>query len=124
MKQDIRTVKSIEDWIRYFSDNLNWDIDFDEIDDIDDISYEYTPEELGLKPESCAKIRSLKQMAPLTNDQIWGIFFVEFEWTRFEITALRRILSTLIPRKLKYLPDLKTCNLNHPPFSSSSCCRD
>lgn len=119
MKQDIRKVKNIEDWIRYFSDNLDWDIDFDEIDDIDDISYEYTPEELGLKPESCAKIRSLKQLRPLTNDQPWGIFCVEFEGNRFEITALRRILSTQIPRRRRYVTDRRTWNLNDLLFICS-----
>lgn len=119
MKQDIRKVKNIEDWIRYFSDNLDWDIDFDEIDDIDDISYEYTPEELGLKPESCAKIQSLKQLQPLTNDQPWGIFCIEFEGKRFEITALRRILSSLIPRKRRYVTDRKTWNLNDLLFICS-----
>lgn len=119
MKQDIRTVKSIEDWIRYFSDNLGWYIDFDEIDDIDDITYQYTAEDLGLKPESFAKVKSLKQMAPLTNDQPWGVFCVEFEGKRFEITALRRILSTLIPRKRRYITDRKTWNLNDLLFICS-----
>ncbi len=119
MKQDIRTVKSIEDWIRYFSDNLGWYIDFDEIDDIDDITYQYTAEDLGLKPESFAKVKSLKQMAPLTNDQPWGVFCVEFEGKRFEVTALRRILSTLIPRKRRYITDRKTWNLNDLLFICS-----
>ena len=119
MKQDIRKVKSIEDWIRYFSDNLGWEIDFDEIDDLDDITYDYEPEELGLKPESCAKIQSLKQLQPLTSDQPWGIFCIEFESKRFEITALRRILSSLIPRKRKYETEHKVWNLNDLLFICS-----
>lgn len=119
MKQDIRKVKSIEDWIRYFSDNLGWEIDFDEIDDLDDITYDYEPEELGLKPESCAKIQSLRQLQPLTSDQPWGIFCIEFESKRFEITALRRILSSLIPRKCKYETEHKVWNLNDLLFICS-----
>ena len=119
MKQDIRKVKSIEDWIRYFSENLGWYIDFDEVDDIDDITYQYTAEDLGLKPESFAKVKSLRQMAPLTNDQPWGVFCVEFEGKRFEITALRRILSTLIPRKRNQKTEFKTWNLNDLLFICS-----
>ncbi len=118
MKQDIRTVKSIEDWIRYFSDNLGWDIDFDDFD-LEYDTYEYTPEELGLKEESCAKIQSLRQLPPLASDQQWGIFCVEFSGKRFEITALRRILSGLIPRKRNLNTEFKAWNLNDLLFICS-----
>lgn len=99
MAQDIRTVNDMESLITYFSETLGWDIDPDDFYDIDDITYEFDAADLGLKEEAFAKITSLKQMKPLVDDQKWGIFFVEFDSTRFEVSALRKILSGLIPTR-------------------------
>ena len=38
---DIRNVKSSEDLVRYFIQNLNWNIDEDDFDEIDDISFDF-----------------------------------------------------------------------------------
>ena len=40
MAYDIRSVRNITDLIGYFSENLNWAIDIDDFDDIEDISYD------------------------------------------------------------------------------------
>ena len=48
---DIRNVKSSEDLVRYFIQNLNWNIDEDDFDEIDDISYDFDADDLGLKRE-------------------------------------------------------------------------
>ena len=99
MAYDIRNVKNITDLISYFSQNLGWDISIDDFDDIEDISYDFDAEDVGLKEESFAKISSLRQLQPLVDGQKWGIFCVEFDSNRFEISALRKILSGLIPRR-------------------------
>ena len=99
MSQDIRKVNDMESLITYFSEKLNWNIDPDDFYDIDDITYEFEAEDLGLKDEAFAKINSLKQLQPLVDDQKWGIFFVEFDSQRFEVSALRKILSGLIPTR-------------------------
>ena len=39
MAYDIRNVRNITDLITYFSQNLNWDIDIDDFDTIEDVSY-------------------------------------------------------------------------------------
>ena len=36
---DIRNIKSIDDLIIYFTEELNWNIDLDDFDEIDDITY-------------------------------------------------------------------------------------
>lgn len=99
MNSDIRNVKDMTDLISYFSQNMNWNIDIEDFDDIQDISYDFDAEEIGLKEEAFAKIASLRQLQPLVDNQKWGIFCVEFDSIRFEVSALRKILSGLIPKR-------------------------
>ena len=99
MNRDIRLVKTLSDLIGYFSGQLGWNIDMDDFDDIEDITYDFDAEDIGLKEEAFAKIESLRQLPPLIDGQKWGIFCVEFDSRRFEVTALRKILSGLIPRR-------------------------
>lgn len=99
MAQDLRKVNDIESLMTYFSEKLGWAIDPDDYYDIDDITYDFEASDLGLKEEAFAKITSLKQLRPLVDNQRWGIFFVNFESNRFEVSALRKILSGLIPAR-------------------------
>lgn len=99
MAQDLRKVSDIESLMTYFSEKLGWAIDPDDYYDIDDITYDFEAADLGLKEEAFAKITSLKQLRPLVDDQCWGIFFVNFESNRFEVSALRKILSGLVPAR-------------------------
>ena len=99
MAYDIRKVKTMTDLIGYFSQNLQWNIDVDDFDDIEDISYDFDAEDIGLKKEAFAKISSLRQLQPLVDGQRWGIFCVEFDSDKFEVTALRKILSGLVPKR-------------------------
>lgn len=99
MSYDIRKVKTMTDLIGYFSQNLHWNIDVDDFDDIEDISYDFEAEDIGLKEEAFAKISSLRQLQPLVDGQRWGIFCVEFDSDKFEVTALRKILSGLVPKR-------------------------
>lgn len=52
MAYDIRNVRNITDLITYFSQNLNWDIDIDDFDTIEDVSYDFSASDIGLKEES------------------------------------------------------------------------
>ena len=99
MAQDLRKVNDMESLMTYFSEKLGWAIDPDDYYDIDDITYDFEASDLGLKEEAFAKITSLKQLRPLVDDQRWGIFFVNFESNRFEVSALRKILSGLVPAR-------------------------
>lgn len=99
---DIRKVKDMNGLIGYFANRLEWKIDLDDFDDIDDIAYDFEAGDIGLKEEAFAKIESLRQLPPLVDGQKWGIFCVEFAGRRFEVTALRKILSGLIEKKNRY----------------------
>lgn len=99
MSTDIRNVKDLNGLIAYFADKLQWNIDLDDFDDIEDIAYDFDAEDIGLKEEAFARIKTLLQLPPLVDGQKWGIFCVEFDSRHFEVTALRKILSGLIPKR-------------------------
>lgn len=99
MTVDIRKVKDLHGLVEYFAVKLGWNIDFDDFEDIEDITYDFDASDIGLKEEAFAKISALRQLPPLVDGQRWGIFSVEFDSKRFEVTALRKILSGLIPKR-------------------------
>lgn len=99
MSIDIRNVKDMNGLITYFAEKLQWKINPDDFDDIEDVAYDFDAEDIGLKEEAFAKINSLLQLPPLVDGQKWGIFCVEFDSKKFEVTALRKILSGLIPKR-------------------------
>lgn len=86
-------------FLEWMARHLDWPIGFGDFEIPDDILYDFTAADLNLKPGEFAKIRSLRQLPPLETDQPWGIFLVEFETRRFSITALRKILSRLVPSR-------------------------
>lgn len=99
MENTIKTVNNLQTLLSYCSSHLQWPIDEDWFEDIDDIVYEFDANDLGIKPDEFARIKSVKQLQPLVDNQPWGIFAVDFESKRLEVSALRRILRCLIPSR-------------------------
>ena len=97
--QSIKHVHDLKTMLTYFENRLNWDIDLCNFDDIEDISYKFDAEDVGLKAEEFSKISSLRQLRPITENQPWGIFAIEFDSKNFESAALRKVLSGLIPKR-------------------------
>jgi hypothetical protein len=98
-KKDIdqlRSIKTFPSLVRYLRDELNWPIDSD---DFDQLTFEYSPEELGLDPKTAVKIKEIKQLRPLANNQPWGVFFLSFEPKRLPVVVLRRVLQKLVIKK-------------------------
>ena len=91
--KNIRTFPSL---IKYLRDELDWPISSD---DFEELTYDYTPEELGIDSKNAAKIQEIKRLRPLSVNQPWGIFFVKFEPKRLPVAALRRILSRVVVKK-------------------------
>jgi hypothetical protein len=94
--QQLKSIKSFPSLVKYLRDELDWPIDSN---DVEDLTFEYEPEELGLERQTAVKIREIKQLRPFTNNQPWGIFYINFEPKRLPVVALRRILSKLVIRK-------------------------
>ena len=96
---NIRDVRDFGTLLAYCHDKLGWNIGLNSFTDIEDVMYEFTAADLGLKNEEFAKIKSLHQLPSLVEEQEWGIFCVEFDAKKLSITALRKILSRLVPSR-------------------------
>lgn len=89
-------IKRFDQLVRYLKDPMGWPIDGG---DFEELTFEYTPEELGIDAGNAAKIQEIKRLRPLSASQPWGIFFVKFEPKRLPVVALRRILSQVALKK-------------------------
>jgi len=92
----LRSIKTIEELLVYLKDELDWPL---KGADVEDVTFEYTPEELGLEPAVAAKIDRIHRLRPMSTTQPWGIFFVDFEPKNLPVTALRRILGRVVLKK-------------------------
>lgn len=92
----LRDIKTFSQLVKYLRDDLEWPIDRESFEDL---TFDYTAEELGLDPANAAKIQEIKQLRPLSSNQPWGVFFVKFEPKRLPVVALRRILRSLVVKK-------------------------
>ena len=95
-RERLARIRRFDQLVAYLRDELGWPID---TDDFEELTFEYTPEELGIDEKSAAKIQEIKRLRPLVPDQPWGIFFVKFEPKRLPVVALRRILGQVALKK-------------------------
>lgn len=96
IRERLAGIQDFEALLEYLRDELDWPI---EADSIEDLTFSYDPDELGIDPDNAAKIKSIRRLRPLAIDQPWGIFFVEFERKRLPVVALRRILGSVAVKK-------------------------
>jgi hypothetical protein len=95
-RAELRKIRTFPSLVSYLRDEMGWPIDSA---DFEELTFDYTPEELGIDPASAAKIQEIKRLRPLTANQPWGIFFVKFEPKTLPVVALRRILSRVVLKK-------------------------
>jgi hypothetical protein len=98
-RAELANIKSFVQLIAYLRDEMGWPIDRDSFEEVDDLFYDFTAEELGIDPKTAAKITEIKRLKPLSTRQPWGIFFVKFEPKKLPVVALRRILSQVALKK-------------------------
>ncbi len=94
--EKLKLVRDFEGLVEYLKYELNWPI---ESDNAEDATFDYTPEELGIESGHAAKIKAIKQIRPLTDNQPWGVFYIEFEPKKLPVVVLRRILRSLVTSK-------------------------
>ena len=92
-------IKTFPQLIAYLRDEMGWPIARDSFEDVDDLFYDFTADELGIDPKTAASITEIKRLKPLSTRQPWGIFFVKFEPKKLPVVALRRILSHVALKK-------------------------
>ena len=116
---EIEQLKSVKDFnalVEYLRDELEWPI---EVEDAEDITFDYNPVELGIDKKHAAKIKTIKQIRPLTDNQPWGLFYIEFEPKKLPVVVLRRILRALIHSRRHADDRIKTWALHDLIFISS-----
>lgn len=92
----LANIKRFDQLVAYLRDDMGWPI---ASDDFEELTFEYTPEELGIDEKNAAMIQEIKRLRPLAPGQPWGIFFVKFEPKRLPVVALRRILGQVALKK-------------------------
>lgn len=92
----LAAIKRFDQLIAYLKREMGWPI---EGDDFEELTFDFTPEELGIDARNAAKIQEIKRLRPLAANQPWGIFFVKFEPKKLPVVALRRILSQVALKK-------------------------
>ncbi len=92
----LASIRRFDQLVAYLRDEMGWPIGRD---DFEELTFEYTPDELGIDAKNAAKIDEIKRLRPLSAMQPWGIFFVKFEPKRLPVVALRRILSQVVLKK-------------------------
>ena len=83
-------IRRFDQLVAFLRDELDWPMGRAKFEDL---TFEYTPEELGIDSKNAAKIQEIKRLRPLVAGQPWGVFFVKFAPKRLPVVALRRILS-------------------------------
>jgi len=89
-------IRRFDQLVAYLRDELGWPI---ASGDFEELTFEYTPGELGIDSKNAAKIQEIRRLRPLATGQPWGIFFVKFEPKRLPVVALRRILGRVTLKK-------------------------
>ena len=95
-RERLARIRRFDQLVAYLRDELGWPIGSD---DFEELTFDYTPEELGIDTKNAAKIQEIKRLRPLVPGQPWGIFFVKFEPKRLPVVALRRILGQVALKK-------------------------
>jgi len=95
-RERLARIRRFDQLVAYLRDELGWPINSD---DFEELTFDYTPEELGIDAKNAAKIQEIKRLRPLIANQPWGIFFVKFEPKRLPVVALRRILGQVALKK-------------------------
>jgi len=92
----LRGIKTLQQLLAYLRDELDWPI---ESNDTENVTFDYEASELGLDEKSAVRIKEIKQLRPLSGNQPWGIFFVNFEKKALPVMVMRRILRSLVFKK-------------------------
>jgi hypothetical protein len=93
---DFRNIQDFPDLIEYLSEELDWPVN---VNDFEEITYNYTPEELGLDLKITPKFLEILQLRKLDINQPWGIFLIRFDDGNLPVVALRRLLNKLVLKK-------------------------
>ncbi|MDP2815611.1 MAG: hypothetical protein Q8O19_02905, partial [Rectinemataceae bacterium] len=116
---NLNEVNDFRSLVTYLVNKLDWPVNLNTFEDLDELTFEYDPEDLGLPPELCSKVLEVKQMRPLTDSQPWAVFYLSFESKHLPVTALRRILNAFVEKKRATSGDRATWKIQDLLFVNS-----
>ncbi|WP_420625651.1 type ISP restriction/modification enzyme [Candidatus Poriferisodalis sp.] len=99
----LRRIRTQADLFEYLADELGWPLDVADMDE-ERLTWEWLPDEVGIDPAEMSSLRRLRQLRPLSADQPWGIFFVEFDRDRLPVTQFRRVAQAFARRRSRRAP--------------------
>ncbi len=99
----LRRIRTQTDLFEYLADELGWPLDVTDMDE-EHLTWEWLPDEVGIDPDQMSSLRRLRQLRPLSVDQPWGIFFVEFDRERLPVTQFRRVAQAFARRRSQRAP--------------------
>jgi predicted helicase len=114
----IKKIKDFETLTHFLTNELQWPFPDPDDVDVEDLTFDYTPDEIGLSEEFATKVKSIKQIQPLDKNQPWSIFWIDFENKKLPLTVLRRILSAFVTKKRANTRNLATKALDDIMFVS------
>ena len=95
-RSTLAAIRRFDQLIAFLRDEMDWPV---VSDDFEELTFEYSAEELGIDSVNAAKIQEIKRLRPLAANQPWGIFFVKFEPKHLPVVALRSILGRVVLNK-------------------------
>ncbi len=101
-EETLRRIRTFVQFIDYLVEVQGWPNDLVDLLDDEDLSaitYDWDPGELGIPENQVPALNRFQQMRPITADQPWGVFFLEFAGSRLPRTQVRRLLRPLVHRK-------------------------
>ncbi|TLY99893.1 MAG: hypothetical protein E6K36_14220 [Gammaproteobacteria bacterium] len=100
-RKRLREIHTFPALVKYLREDLGWPVEqgsFSDLD-LDDLTFDWDPEELGIDAQQAAKIEYVKQLRPLENGEPRGVFFVKFDTKSLPVVVLRKLLATLVVKK-------------------------
>jgi hypothetical protein len=100
--EELQEIQDFNALLPFLKKRMNWPIDdsiLEDDDPLEEATYFFTADELGINPEFSAQFREIRQVRSFTNNQPFGIFLISFEEKSLKITAMRRILRALAKKK-------------------------
>jgi hypothetical protein len=82
--------------LNYLEEELDWPINEATFEEA---TFDFTPAELGLKADAVGGPIEIKQLRRLTDNQPWGVFFLNLPQKRLPQTIVRNILGRLTVKK-------------------------
>ena len=97
----MRGIRTFAQVFQYLVDDQGWPIELPDLedDDLSAVTYDWDADELGIPADQLKDLSRLQQMRPLTANQPWGVFFLEFRGPRLRYGPIRRLLRALVTKK-------------------------